>query len=177
MKNLCLPLLCALLLLQHITAQVLPDSLRINWSTAGYTGTIPKPALIINVKNFGAYGDNVHDDYAAIMNAIKSATNPRVIYFPAGNYLFKTTLSLPDKVVLRGEGTATNLVFNLTGGNCINVTNPQTAAFINIESGYTRGSSKLTLNNTSGFVVNGMAEIREMNGGWDTQPTTSATYS
>jgi hypothetical protein len=177
MKNLYLPLLCALLVLLHAKAQVLPDSLKVDWSTAGYTGTIPKPARIIYVKNFGAYGDNVHDDYGAITNAINSATGARVIYFPSGNYVIKTPLSLPDNVVLRGVGGAANLVFNLTGGNCINVTNPQTAAFTNIESGYTKGSSKLVLANTSGFVVNGMAEIREVNGSWDTQPSTSATYS
>ena len=170
-------ILCALLVLLHANAQILPDSLKVDWSKAGYKGTIPKPARIINVKNYGADGDNVHDDYAAITNAIISATGPRVIYFPPGNYLIKTSLSLPDSVVLRGEGTASNLVFNLTGGNCINVINTPTSAFINIESGYTKGSSKLVLANTSGFVVNGMAEIRETNGTWDTQPSTSATYS
>src|SRR5438270_8709727 len=105
MKSLFLSILYTLLVLLNASAQILPDSLKVDWSTAGYTGIIPKPARIINVKNFGAYGDNVHDDYTAITNAIKSATGPRVIYFPTGNYLIKTPLSLSDNVVLRGEGT------------------------------------------------------------------------
>ena len=177
MRNLSLLALCSFCILLNASGQVLPDSLKIDWSSAGYNGTIPKPALIINVKDFGAYGDSVHDDYAAITNAIKSASSPRVIYFPNGNYLIKTSLSLPDNVVLRGDGTKSNLAFNLTGGNCINVVNSQAAAFTNIESGYTKGSSTLVLDNTSGFVVNGMAEIREVDGAWDTQPSASTTYS
>src|SRR6185312_4578819 len=87
-------------------AQVIPDSLRVNWSSAGYAGTIPEPALIINVRDFGAYGDSLHDDYNAIMNAINSSANLRIIFFPAGNYLIKSTLVLPDNSVLRGEGGA-----------------------------------------------------------------------
>jgi glucan 1,3-beta-glucosidase len=53
-----------------------------------------------NVKDFGAYGDGVHDDTAAINNAISSGgrcgpadcragstTTPALVYFPAGTYL------------------------------------------------------------------------------------------
>src|SRR4051812_4951931 len=108
MKKLYLLVLCSLFLTLHSTSQILPDSLKVDWSTAGYAGIIPQPAMIINVKDFGAYGDSVHDDYTAIMSAINSATiSLRVIYFPAGNYLIKTPLSLPSNVVLRGEGTKT----------------------------------------------------------------------
>jgi len=37
-----------------LSAQVIPDSLRVDWSDAGYDGTIPDPSLIVNVKDFGA---------------------------------------------------------------------------------------------------------------------------
>src|ERR1043165_1076313 len=84
-------------------AQVIPDSLRVDWSQAGYQGIIPDPAVIINVKNFGAYGDGAHDDYSAIINAINSSPSLRVIYFPAGNYLIKSSIAVPDSVVFRGE--------------------------------------------------------------------------
>lgn len=41
---------------------------------------------IINVKQYGAYGDNTHDDYTAIQYAYTHNPN-RTIYFPAGTYL------------------------------------------------------------------------------------------
>src|SRR3954465_5420965 len=145
MKRLYLLGHCSLFLILHATSQILPDSLRVDWSTSGYTGNIPQPKLIINVKDFGAHGDGVHDDYSAIMSAINSANSLRVIYFPAGNYLIQTTLSLPGNVVLRGEGKATNLQFNLTKGNCIDVNNKQNTAFTAIDRGYTKGSSKLVI--------------------------------
>lgn len=61
-----------ILLCSKIQAQVIPDSLRVDWSKAGYIGTIPQPLLIKNVRDFGAKADDVHDDYAAINNAINS---------------------------------------------------------------------------------------------------------
>ena len=89
-----------------LSAQVIPDSLRVDWSHAGYDGTIPDPSLIVNVKDFGAYADGVHNDFNAISNAINSSSSFRAIYFPAGNYLIKSPVILPGNVVLKGDGTA-----------------------------------------------------------------------
>src|SRR5690349_2738359 len=86
-----------------LSAQVIPDSLRVDWSHAGYEGAIPDPSAIIDVKDFGAYGDGMHDDYNAIINAINSSSSLHVIYFPAGNYLIKSSIAMPDNVVFRGE--------------------------------------------------------------------------
>lgn len=147
-------------------AQVIPDSLRVDWSHAGYSGTVPSPSLIINVTDFGAYGDSMHYDYNSIMNAISSSSNLRVIFFPAGNYLIKSPISLPSNVVLRGEGSATNLCFNLLTGDCIDVTDTQTNSFVNIYSGYLKGSAILNMPNTL-FHTGSYAEIHEMNGSWD----------
>lgn len=40
-----------------------------------------------NVKQYGAYGDNTHDDTAVIQTAVNSSS--KVIYFPEGTYLVK----------------------------------------------------------------------------------------
>lgn len=57
-----------------------------------------------NVKSFGAKGDGVTDDTAAIQRAISegnrcapnscssSTTTPAVVYFPGGTYLISTTI-------------------------------------------------------------------------------------
>ena len=51
----------------------------------------------INVRQFGAYGDNSHDDTAAIQSAINtaaaSAASPRTVWFPDGTYLISSSLT------------------------------------------------------------------------------------
>jgi hypothetical protein len=51
-------------------------------------------ADVINVKDFGAKGDGVTDDYAAIQAALDSIVNPKptAVYFPQGNYMISNTL-------------------------------------------------------------------------------------
>lgn len=153
-------------------AQTIPDSLLVDWMKAGYSGSIANPSLIINVKDFGAYGDSLHDDYNAIMNAINSSSNLRVIFFPAGNYLIKSSISLPANTVLRGEGAATNLYFDLSAinktTNCIDVVSLQRTSFANIENGFQKKSTSITVENENGFLENSFAEIVEDNQSWDT---------
>ena len=159
----------------NLLAQVIPDSLRVDWSGAGYQGTIPSPSLIINVKKFGAYGDSSHDDYTAVINAINSSSQLRVIYFPAGKYLIQSTLQLPSNVVLRGDGNnATNLCFSLTSGNCINISSAQVNTFINIDSGYIKGSNIIYVSNASLLNAGSYAEIKETNGAWNVVPASWA---
>jgi len=54
-----------------------------------------------SVKFYGAVGDGVTDDTAAIQTAINTS---RRVYFPAGTYRSTTTLSLKTGSVLEGEG-------------------------------------------------------------------------
>jgi hypothetical protein len=61
------------------------------------------PATVYNVKNYGAYGDGIHNDEAAILKAV-SAAQGKVVYFPHGNYLVSKTFVLPVGTVARGEG-------------------------------------------------------------------------
>lgn len=159
-------------------AQIIPDSLRVDWSQAGYQGTIPEPSLIINVKDFGAYGDSLHDDYNAIMNAVNFSSSLRVIYFPAGKYLIKSPIAIPQNVVFRGDGISSNLLFDLSqyqkSTDCITINKTQKSSYTSINSGYTKNSTILTVANSTGFTVNGYAEIKENNGDWD--PDKSQTY-
>jgi Pectate lyase superfamily protein len=57
---------------------------------------------IVNVKDYGAYGDwpntGYHDDTAAIQAALTAASkaNGGIVFFPAGKYLITSTLTVPD---------------------------------------------------------------------------------
>ena len=162
-----------------LSAQVIPDSLTVDWSQAGYQGTIPDPPLIVNVKDYGAYGDGIHDDYTAVINAMNSSSSLHVIYFPAGNYLIKSSIAVPDDIVFRGVGAATSLIFDLstsTKKDAFVISKAQVNAFTAIDSGYNKGSTILKLNTSTGFAPGSFAEIREVNGSWDVVPADWATF-
>jgi Endopolygalacturonase len=60
----------------------------------------------VNVKSYGAVGDNVTDDTAAIQAAIdaaQTAGGPNWVYFPPGNYVITDTITL-DGGALGGQG-------------------------------------------------------------------------
>ena len=66
----------------------------------------------VSVKDFGAVGDGVANDTAAITNAI--ATN-KDVYFPPGNYLLTSLLSITAQdVTLYGEGNSSRIFSALT---------------------------------------------------------------
>lgn len=49
---------------------------------------------VVNVKDFGAVGDGVHDDTAAIQRAIDTLRNGGTVFLPMGNYLISRTLTI-----------------------------------------------------------------------------------
>jgi len=79
----------------------------------------------VNVKDYGAYGDGLHDDTAAIRAALDDGRNgynpqpdyyaprPRTVYFPSGTYLVSGTISWTGiAMTLIGQG-ATSTIFKL----------------------------------------------------------------
>lgn len=58
-----------------------------------------------NVRNYGATGDGITDDAAAIQAAIEAAeTVNGTVHLPVGTYLIGTTLSISEKITFRGAG-------------------------------------------------------------------------
>lgn len=79
----------------------------------------------VNVKSFGAVGDNSTDDTVAIQNAINSlphfthgatmigaTSGGGTVFFPQGKYLITDTLYFPGGVIFEGESLATMLYFD-----------------------------------------------------------------
>lgn len=88
---------------------------------AGNTGGILFPNVqgsldIINVKDYGAVGNGVTDDTAAIQLALTAAgagTYGSAIYFPSGNYLVSAALNIPTTSVgikIYGAGRSTTTI-------------------------------------------------------------------
>ncbi|KAG1790955.1 glycoside hydrolase family 55 protein [Suillus plorans] len=82
---------------------------------APFAPNATKYKVFRNVKDYGAVGDGVHDDTAAINVAIStgsrcgnltcgsSTTTPAVVYFPAGTYLVSTPLQAYYYTVMVGD--------------------------------------------------------------------------
>ncbi len=75
----------------------------------------PKPRPVTNirdVKSFGAKGNGLSDDTAAIKSAIAGAANsaPAIIYFPPGRYAISRTILLPSNITLQGAGMNNSII-------------------------------------------------------------------
>jgi hypothetical protein len=67
---------------------------------------------IVSVKDFGAAGDGVTNDTAAIQAAIAAILPTGIVFFPSGRYVH-TGLTVSANITLRGESmTATTLINN-----------------------------------------------------------------
>jgi hypothetical protein len=63
-----------------------------------------KLAQYISVKDFGAVGDGVTDDTAAIQAAVDATPKGTTIYFPAGTYAVSDAITINKPLVVRGAG-------------------------------------------------------------------------
>lgn len=75
----------------------------------------PKSELVRNVKDYGAIGNGIADDTAAMQAAINSAPTGSTLYFPGGTYRVNTALSIPSYLTLRGEGYLSRIDWRGTG--------------------------------------------------------------
>ncbi len=64
------------------------------------------PDKTFNVKEFGAKGDGVANDTAAIRNALAAADNNGggIVFLPWGTYRLTNYIVIPERTILRGEG-------------------------------------------------------------------------
>lgn len=69
---------------------------------------------VVSVKDFGAVGDGVTDDTAAIQAAIDAAS---AVYFPEGTYIITDTLTCSNAVRLYGDGQNISIIDNTTNDN------------------------------------------------------------
>lgn len=74
---------------------------------------IPRIFAPMNARTFGAVGDGVTDDTAALQTAITAAAG-KALYVPAGVYMH-TLLTIPADTLIEGDGYATQFKKNADG--------------------------------------------------------------
>tara|TARA_E500000318_G_scaffold24210_2_gene24403 strand:+ start:6746 stop:9223 length:2478 start_codon:yes stop_codon:yes gene_type:complete len=104
---------------------------------------------VVSVKDstYGAAGDGVTDDTAAIQAALDSGA--KAIYIPAGTYVCSSTITKPKDVRVYGDGSGlTHLDWsgatysNLTSGVCFKNADPALAALPDLNVNLRRGDSR-----------------------------------
>ncbi|MEN6372893.1 MAG: glycosyl hydrolase family 28-related protein [Armatimonadota bacterium] len=61
--------------------------------------------ISVSAKDYGAKGDGITDDTAAIQKALDAVTKTQgIVYLPAGSYKISNSLFVPERVTLMGEG-------------------------------------------------------------------------
>ena len=168
-------LICLFLLLQFILAgsslaQMIPASRTVTWQgNVGVTGGIPTRTTLRNcVTQDGARVDGTNT--ASQINACISNTPVGgVAYLPAGNYFVTSPIYLQSNKTLRGAGMDSTIIqanANLNGiiiayGGNTDCTGG--AGAISITSGYTKGSTQITLASASSFSVGDFMYLNELN--------------
>lgn len=109
-----------------------PDGVTTVWASAGGTSRVwlkardADSAAVaagsvrdwLNVRDFGAQGDNVTDDTAAIQAALDACLMGGVVYLPAGGYRTSAPLTIPPAVTLMSTHANLMTVPNLTDPFC-----------------------------------------------------------
>ena len=129
-----------------------PTSEQVTFLAAG-SGASQRTVLdklrdVVSVKDFGAVGDGVADDTAAINAAL--ASGAKRVYLPAGTYKVGATLAVPANVSMCGDGPAATVIdgsaatyANLTAGVHINASGGNWTALPALSSNPVAGASSL----------------------------------
>ena len=110
------------------TANVATNTTNIASVTSTANAAMVKDSVVINVKDHGAVGDGVHDDTAAINNAMTFIPSGGILLFPPGSYLLNGSSGINGSVaglVIKGSGAENTKILigsSFTGTSAIALT-------------------------------------------------------
>jgi hypothetical protein len=124
------------------------------WENAGLTTELQSPTNQVLITDFGADNTGISNSNSAYTNAIASLNGEAgTIYFPQGEYLFTSALSVPDSVFLKGESPDTELKFDLGGtGNLIVMNGSVYPTQLSLAVNAVKGSFQVQLTDASSLL-------------------------
>jgi len=148
--------------------QVIPVSRQVDWSLALHSYDFKVPVNEVNVMDFGATGNGTTNDQSAVYYAIASLNGHLgYIYFPPGNYLMTSPISLPDSAILKGASSSFSVLkfnFSTNSLDCITMVGGTASLLIQLDAGYVKDNSWIRTDSAFLFNAGDYAEILEENG-------------
>jgi len=167
--SLALIVLCILAQADRLAADIVPVERLATWQgNVGVPGGIPDRTSIGATVDASKYGNGTTDATAAINAAIAACGTNQVAYLPAGTYLVNSRIlqQFKNNYSLRGAGQGQTII---KAGGDFEVFHFGTSDYpyptngVAITSGATRGSTVLTLGDTSSFAVDKLCHITQTN--------------
>jgi hypothetical protein len=157
-----------------ITKRATAAELMNNAPVAAISTTTARPlaarfADVVNVKDFGAVGNGVTDDTAAIQHAVDAASFNSVVYFPRGYYKITDTIKITNwQVYLVGEGMMSGILMDHPNKDAIHFEGELTGLKRNISRGGVLNMQINNINISTGTLANPRtgAGIRLTRGSW-----------
>ena len=136
-----------------LIAQVLPDSRSVNWSLAGLNDTSTVGFNVYNANNEGFFDDGTTANDAVFVDFLTNHTEPLILLFPAGDYVFNESIVMRSDLILRGDGAElTRFNFDLGGtGHCIEFKGTNSSITTELTALATKGENTLDVSNGNDF--------------------------
>jgi hypothetical protein len=141
---------------------IIPAERLIEWQP-GIPGGIPNYPVGINAKDYGAVGDGVADDTAAINAAIAACPVGQAVLIPAGTYRITDRLPINKSIVVRGEGPNKTRIIQYASSHTFVIAGGGTEYVVNITSGFSKGSDTIIVSDASNFEVDNLVLIDQKN--------------
>jgi hypothetical protein len=152
-----------------LQAQIIPADRKIDWNLniVGVPGGIPNRTTIYTTIDAATYGNGTTDASAVINTTISNCPPDQVVYLPAGTYRVNSTIKLSkSKMTLRGAGMGKTIILGQVASGDGIIAMPQDNAMAPeraIISGYTKGSTRIVVDNPSNIAAGSMLKIFQTN--------------
>ena len=142
-------------------AQTFDASNSTAWENAGLAAPFDVPTNEVNIIDFGADNTGSTSCNSAYTSAISSLNGePGTIYFPEGEYLFESGISIPSNTVLKGASVQTILKFDLEGNeDAIRVSGTLQSSEYELAESAAKGTYSIELTDASGFEIGDLIRL------------------
>lgn len=131
------------------------------WENAGLAESFDIPTNEVSILDFGADNTGTTSSNTAYSSAISSLNGTTgTVYFPEGEYLFESGISIPSNTVLKGESVETVLKFDLGGsGDAIRVTGTLHSQEHPLTTAVAKGSYTIEVSDGTAFEVGQLVRL------------------